>query len=475
MQFLPGQHVHLIGIGGAGLSAIARILLEKGCKVSGSDRSRNALTDALVRDGATIYEGHDASYANGADCVIVTSAAQADHVEVAAARAQNIPVYKRADIMAALMEGKKVLAVAGTKGKTTTTALIVHILREAGKDPSYIVGGIMSNTGINAGVGKGEWFVVEADEYDNMFLGLRPNMVVVTNVVYDHPDFFQSHEDMIASFQRFIDLMDEHNGYGGVLFACADDPVARRLAESHLAKKYATFTYGLSQDAYWRATDIQVHSDGYTSFKVVTLDDFKEGIPVRIALPGNHNVLNALAALAIACRLTGTPQGYYTCAPFLESFKGIARRFDLRADVHGVAVIDDYAHNPMSIRATLEATRQRYPDRALWAIWQPHTYSRTQALMDEYIRAFDAADHVLVTDIYAARENPIPGVSSAEVVAKMKHSDARYTPSFKDTAAVLNQEVKAPAVILIMSAGDAPAIGEAYLKRRQERHANPTG
>ncbi len=474
MQF--GDHVHLIGIGGAGLSAIARILLEKGHKVSGSDRTRNALTDALARDGATIYEGHDASYVNGADCVIVTSAAQPDHVEVAAARAQNIPVYKRADIMAVLMEDKKVLAVAGTKGKTTTTAMIVHILREGGQDPSYILGGIMGNTGTNAGVGKGEWFVVEADEYDNMFLGLRPHFAVVTNVVYDHPDFFKSHEDMIVSFQKFIDLMDEHMGdAGGFLLACADDPVARRLAESHQAKKYATLTYGLNQEAHWRATNIQVHSDGYTSFDAVALNDFKRGIPVRIALPGKHNILNALAALAVACPLADALITHYTCASLLESFKGVARRFDLRAEVNGVAVIDDYAHNPISIRAALEAARQRYPDRALWAVWQPHTYSRTQALMDEYASAFDATDHVLITDIYAARENPIPGITSAAVIAKMTHPDARHTPTFADTVAVLDQEVEAPAVILIISAGDAPAIGIEFLKRRQERHANPAG
>lgn len=465
MQFLPGQHIHLIGIGGAGLSAIARILLEKGCQVSGSDRSRNALTDALARGGATIYEGHDASHVSGADCVIVTSAAQPDHVEVAAARAQHIPVYKRADIMAALMEGKRVIAVAGTHGKTTTTAMIVHILRERGKDPSYIVGGVMRNTGTNAGVGKGEHFVVEADEYDNMFLGLRPDVAVVTNVEYDHPDFFKSREALIESFRRFVNLLRND----GLLVVCADDPGALQLTEDYTSDARIVVPYGTG--TAFQATDIQADSAGMTfTFSVRG----KLKLPVHLPLPGIHNVQNALAALVTALFVFDSDDAKQ-CIAALESFQGTGRRFETRGEVDGVAVIDDYAHHPTAIKATLEAARQRYPDWALWAVWQPHTYSRTQTLMDEYARAFNAADHVLVTDIYAARERPLPGVTSAAVAAKMKHPDARHTPSFEAAVAALEQEVEAPAVILIMSAGDAPAIGVEYLKRRQERHADPAG
>jgi UDP-N-acetylmuramate--alanine ligase len=473
MRFVPGQHVHLIGVGGAGLSAIARILLEKGCKVSGSDRSRNALTDALARDGATIYQGHDASYVNGADCVIVTSAARADHVEVAAARAQNIPVYKRADIMAALMEGKTVIAVAGTHGKTTTTAMIVHILRECGKDPSYIVGGVMRNTGTNAGVGKGEYFVVEADEYDNMFLGLRPDMAIVTNVEYDHPDFFMTREEMIDSFRRFVNLL-ENDGW---LFVCADNPGALQLSTDYDRRARIVVPYG--SGTFFQATDIQADTGGTTfTFNLKVKHGF--GLPVHLPLSGIHNVQNALAALVVALFIfdpvfNPNDARIEECIAALNSFQGTGRRFELRGEIDGVAVIDDYAHHPTAIKVTLEAARQRYPDRQIWAVWQPHTYSRTQALMNEYVRAFDAADHVLVTDIYAARENSIPGVTSAAVVAKMQHPDARHTLSFEETVKVLDEEVQAPAVILIMSAGDAPAIGEGYLKRRQERHANPAG
>jgi UDP-N-acetylmuramate--alanine ligase len=469
MRFFPGQHVHLIGIGGAGLSAIARILLEKGCQVSGSDRSRNALTDALARDGATIYAGHDASYVNAADCVIVTSAAQADHVEVAAARARNIPVYKRADIMAALMEGKRVIAVAGTHGKTTTTAMMVHILRECGKDPSYIVGGVMRNTGTNAGVGKGDVFVVEADEYDNMFLGLRPDVAVITNIEFDHPDFFKSENELYKSFEQFAELLSP--SIRSQLILCVDSPLAARLAWEKTVK-LEPLSYGIENPSggAYRGVDIKTTSEGLTSFEFRVVKNVIGRVTLRI--PGKHNVQNALAALIVA---GGEGIEFIDIANALATFQGTGRRFELRGEVDGVAVIDDYAHHPTAIKVTLEAARQRYPERVLWAVWQPHTYSRTQALMDEYIRAFDNADHVLITDIYTARENPIPGVTSAAVVAQMNHPDARHTPSFEDTVKVLDQEVQAPAVILIMSAGDAPAIGEAFLKQRLERHANPAG
>ena len=217
MTLTPGQHIHLVGIGGAGLSAIARILLGQGYTVSGSDRTPNTLTDALARDGATIYAGHDAANIAGADALIISSAVKPDQVEVAAAQANGIAVYKRADIMADLMRGKRVIAVAGTAGKTTTTAMITHILLETGKDPSYIIGGVLSTTGTNAGVGKGDAFVVEADEYDNMFLGLRPNIAVVTNVEWDHPDFFKTPEDMQRSFEQFVSLLPDD---GTLLYAC---------------------------------------------------------------------------------------------------------------------------------------------------------------------------------------------------------------------------------------------------------------
>jgi UDP-N-acetylmuramate--alanine ligase len=464
MKFEAGQHIHLVGIGGAGMSAIARVLVEQGYTVSGSDRGSNDMTEALARDGATIYKGHDAAYIAGADMLIITSAVKDDHVEVAAARAAGIPVYKRQDVMAALMEGKKVIAVAGTKGKTTTTSMIVHILRECYMYPSYIVGGITGNTATNAGVDPiGKIFVVEADEYDNMFLGLRPDIAVITNVEYDHPDFFKSREELLSSYQQFVNLLPEN----GTLLACADDPVAFSLANERRLAGLPAHTYGLSEQADIRAVNIHYDKDS-TDFEVEFFHkDILPGSHIQIHLPGKHNIQNALAAywVSVGWSRTGTPSRDRLAA--LESFKPTARRFELRADVGGVAVVDDYAHNPMSIRAVLDAARQRYPDREVWAVWQPHTYSRTQALFNDFVTAFKDADHVLITDIYAARENPIDGVSSKGVVAAMTHPDVRHTATFEDTVQVLRDEVKAPAVILIMSAGDAPQIGVDYLKALQ--------
>lgn len=461
MKLKPGQHIHLVGIGGSGLSAIARILLGQGYSVSGSDRMLNKLTDALAHNGAAIYQGHDPHHVEGADALIITSAIKDDHPEVAAAHASGIPVYKRQDIVAELMLGKTVVAVAGTKGKTTTTSMIVHLLRKCGQDPSYIVGGIMGNTGTNAGVGKGSAFVIEADEYDNMFLGLRPDVIVLTNIEYDHPDFFETPDAMVQAFRQFITLLSDKRG---ILVACADDPAALTLAEEFRASQQLfVFTYGLSEYADLQAINVRSSEEGITFFEAATRIAGHTTQVIQLGLPGKHNIQNALAAvLALETRFPDICD-----AQGLATFKPTARRFELRGEVNGIAIIDDYAHNPMSIRAVLEAARQRYPARQLWAIWQPHTYSRTQALFDEFLKAFDLADHVLVTDIYAARESPIPGVTSASVVAVMQHLDVRLTSTFADTLAVLSADVRSPAVVLIMSAGDAPQIGIDYLSRLQ--------
>jgi UDP-N-acetylmuramate--alanine ligase len=460
MNFTPGQHIHFVGIGGSGLSAIARILVERGYTVSGSDRSLNELTDALARDGATIYHGHDPAHIAGADLLIITSAVKDDHVEVAAAKAAGIPVYKRQDIMAPLMEGHFVIAVAGTKGKTTTTAMIVHILREVGADPSYIVGGVMGNTGTNAGVGQGERkiFVVEADEYDDMFLGLRPNVIILLNVEWDHPDYFPTHARMIESFRRFINTPYEPDTYPSVL-ACEDDPVARYLAiEAAMIPFRLVSTYGLSPDANVRVRSIRTNLRGTTQFKMGLRG--RSAYLVSLPLVGTHNVLNALAAVWMAGPAAGVPVA--ACIKPLATFKPTARRFDLRAEINDIAIIDDYAHNPMSIKAVLEAARMRYPDRAIWAVWQPHTYSRTQALLTAFTQSFAGADHVLITDIYAARESPLPGVTAESVVQAMTHPDVRHTPTFVDAVAALQTGVQSPAAIVIMSAGDAPQIGIDY-------------
>ena len=454
-QLTPGQHIHLVGIGGTGLSAIARVLLGQGYRVSGSDNNANGFTEALARQGAAIYKGHSAQAVEGADAVIVTSAASPNHVEIQAARAAGIPVYKRSDVIASIMRGKTAIAVAGTHGKTTTTAMIAHILIETGRDPSYIIGGTLSTTGQNAGVGAGSAFVIEADEYDNMFHGLRPHIAVVTNVEWDHPDFFPTEGDLIRSFAHFAGLVDE----GGVMIACADDSGALMLGEtvSSVDKAY----YGIdSPFAKLRASDLVAGERGY-SFRVSEGDEALGSI--HLLIPGRHNVLNALAALK-AAMFVGVP--FAEAAAALSTFAGTGRRFELRGEVNGVAVIDDYAHHPTAIRAVLEAARARYPDRAIWAVWQPHTYSRTQALWHDYLGAFGDADHVVVTDIYAAREQPRADVTAADLVAALDHPDKYHAPTLDEAAALLLDRVEPPAAIVIMSAGDAPKIGEAYLRAK---------
>lgn len=459
MQLVPGQHLHLVGIGGAGLSAIARILLQQGFMISGSDRNPGPVTEALRREGATIYKGHDPVYVVGAEMVIVSSAIPRDHIEILAARAQGIPVYKRADIIAAIMSGHLGIAIAGTHGKTTTTAMTTHILMEVGKSPSYIIGGTLRKTGANAGIGSGKIFIIEADEYDNMFHGLRPQIEVITNVEYDHPDFFRSPNAVVDAFSHFVGLLPND----GLLVACADDPTALIFSKNRFIVDLPTMTYGIDNtQATWKASNIRYGER--TTFDV-SIEDRKV-CSAELLLPGRHNVLNALAALIVADN-QGVPLADAVAA--LATFEGTGRRFEARGEVGGVLVIDDYAHHPTEINVTLQAARQRYPDRALWAIWQPHTYSRTRKLLDTYLTAFNSAQHVLVTDIYAAREKPIPGFTCEEVVSSIRHPDARFTPSFDDALAILEQEVQAPAVIVILSAGDAPRIGEMYLEQRRAR------
>lgn len=445
-----------MGIGGFGMSAIARVLLERGYHVSGSDRTQNDLTHALERDGATIYVGHKAAQIDGADMLIVSSAVPAINPELAAAQSLGVPVYKRVNVLAQLIGEDYCVAVAGTHGKTTTTAIIAHLLRETRLAPSYIVGGVMANTGTNAGNGNGDTFVIEADEYDNAFLGLYPDVAVITNIEHDHPDFFTTPDDLTNAFRQFAKRIKPDHG---ILIACADDPGALALLQEHRASGRLAFTYGLSADATLRAENMTTGADGTTTFDVVQGQTHHGRASLQ--LPGAHNVQNALAALYVAA--AGHDQSFADVIPHLGTFRGTGRRFDVRADANGVAVVDDYAHHPTAIRATIAAARARYPQRALWVVWQPHTYSRTQTLWTDYLTAFDGADHVLITDIYAAREQPVDGVNGAALAAAFAHGDVRHTGSLAATTQALLDGVQSPAAVLILSAGDAPQIGIDYI------------
>ena len=462
----PGAQVHLVGIGGAGLSAIARVLMGAGYRVSGSDRQASALTEALQAEGATVYIGHRADQVRGADLVIVSSAVPPDNPEVVAAREAGIPVVKRDRVLGAMMADRVGLAVAGTHGKTTTTAMIATVLLAAGLDPTFIVGGVLVGPETNARYGGGPHFVIEADEYDHTFLGLRPQVSVVTNVEHDHPDCYPSYEEMVDAFTAFVRLLPPE----GRLVLCADDPGAMGLAA---AWEGEVITYGLGEGAptgprrgpHWQATDLKRNERGGFDFTVRV-----DGEPLgrmSLLVPGRHNVQNSLAALAVT---TGQGVPFDQAARVLADYRGTRRRFEIKGVVRGVTVVDDYAHHPTEVRATLAAARARYGRRTpIWAVFQPHTYSRTRALLDDFPAALVEATHVLVLPIYAAREPEDPTVRVEEIVAGMPYHDARVVADFEEAVEQLLAGVSPGDVVITLGAGDGYRVGEMLLERLRDR------
>jgi UDP-N-acetylmuramate--alanine ligase len=466
------KRVHFIGIGGTGLSAIAQVLLESGVQVSGSDRQLSPLAERVRAAGARVFVGHQAENVYGADLVVRSSAVGDDNVEVQAARAAGIPVLKRSDLLSDLLQGKQGIAVAGSHGKTTTTAMIAWIFSALGQDPSYIIGSVSANLGTNAHAGSGPHFVIEADEYDYMFLGLRPQVAVVTNVEHDHPDCFPTPADFHAAFAAFTRRIQP----GGWLLVCGDDPGAAGLLQTPPAGVHA-LTYGLSGPGYALHARHLLPQPGAGFAFTAYFDQAQFGAaavpasqPVHLLVPGQHNVLNALAALgaAVLCDLpvAGAAQA-------LGEFQGAGRRFEVRGEVAGITVIDDYAHHPTEIRATLAAARARYPGRPLWVVWQPHTYSRTRTLYPDFLGAFSQADRLLVTDIYAAREAPpADGFSAQKVVNDLAQAgvpQVQHVPSLEAAASYLLSALEPGAVLLVLSAGDADRISAAVFTGLAQR------
>jgi UDP-N-acetylmuramate--alanine ligase len=454
MEF-RGRRVHFVGIGGAGLSAIARVLMEQGAEISGSDLVLSPVAEALARDGARVFEGHQAENVNGAELIVVSSAVPESNVELQVAQAAGIPVWKRPAFLGQMMDGHVGITVAGTKGKTTTTAMIVSILLAAGHDPTFIVGGVISGLETNARAGKNSLFVIEADEYDRTFLSLKPRVAVVTNVEHDHPDCYPTFGDFQAAFEEFAALVPDE----GMLVISWDDPVARALGERRQAAGSAVTFFGLEEGAEWRAEEIRPNFAGGVDF-LVTRKEEVLGL-VRLRLPGAHNACNAVAALAVADALD-VP--LHVARSALTEFRGVERRFEVKGEAGGVIVVDDYAHHPTAIRATLLAAQQRFPGRRLWAVWQPHTYSRTKALLEGFAQSFDAANSVIVLPIYAARETDTLGVSSADVVAAMQHSDVRVAGSLDEAFVWLGTEVRSGDVVLTLGAGDGGLVGKWLLE-----------
>lgn len=461
LSLKPGSHIHLVGIGGFGLSAIGRVLLGKGYAVSGSDLEENQLTEELANAGATIYKGHSAENWQGADALLVSSAIPDWNPELVSAEKAGLPILKRADVLGDLMGDSFGIAIAGSHGKTTTTGMIGQILIESGSDPTIIVGGILPLIGANGHAGKGKHFVVEADEYDYMFLGLRPKMAVITNIEFDHPDIFDTVDNYQLAFRRFARLIPKE----GTLILCADDPNAHRLAEDDSLQVEQIQTYGLGE-AKWRAVDLQQNHLGGLDF-LVQRDSESVGL-ARLRVPGEHNVLNALAAIAVTSNLNIDFDAMRTA---LANFRGIGRRFQVKGEIGGVTVVDDYAHHPTEIRATLAATKQRYPGRRIWAVWQPHTFSRVRSMRLEFAKAFDDSDQVVVLDIFRSRESETLGLDMAVFVEAMNHNGASFQSDIHSATAYILDQLGTGDVVITLSAGDGYLVGEQILEQLQRRFA----
>jgi UDP-N-acetylmuramate--alanine ligase len=452
---LSKKRIHFVGIGGAGLSAIARVLMERGAPVSGSDLVLSPVAQALARDGARVVAGHKPDNVSGAELVVVSSAVPEGNVEVAAAEKAGIPVLRRPAFLAKMMNGKLGIAVAGTHGKTTTTAMIASILMEAGLDPTFIVGGVIGGLETNARAGGGPHFVIEADEYDRTFLSLKPNVAVVTNVEHDHPDCYPTPEEFNEAFREFVELVPKD----GLLVACWDNAAAREIAEARRKSGGRVVFFGLGEGAEWRAEEVRPNFAGGVDM-LATRGGETLGL-VRLRQPGAHNASNGMAALAVADYL-GIP--FQVARKALTEFRGVGRRFEVKGEAEGVTVVDDYAHHPTEIRATLEGARGRYEHRPLWAVWQPHTYSRTKALLDEFAEAFELSDHVIILPIYASRESDALGIRSEDVKEAMSHPDVRVAESMDEAVVWLATEAFADDVVLTLGAGDGYLVGEWLLE-----------
>jgi len=461
-------HVHFIGIGGSGLSAIARLLLESGYTVSGSDRALTPFAEEVRKAGAEVYIGHHPRNLAGVDWIVRSSAVTEDNPEVRAAKRTGIPVYKRADFLGRLMEDKMGIAIAGTHGKTTTTAMTAWVLSELGRDPSFIVGGVIDNLGVNARAGNGKAFVIEADEYDNMFLGLKPHIAVVTSIEHDHPDCFPTLESIYRAFEKFVDLLPAD----GTLIVCAEDQGAAALIPHVRKSGRNVVSYGMQGDMtintplWMQARNVRPNQRGGFDFVISSNLASKTSTSTKVSLqvPGEHNVRNALAVLAVISVLGLSRK---KAVQALAEFTGTGRRFQLRGEVNGISIFDDYAHHPTEIKATLAGARARYPKRRIWAVWQPHTYSRTKTFFLDFARAFKDADEVIVTEVYAARE-PKQDFTSAEIVSAMPHRSARYIETLPEVTSYLLEHLKPGDVLLVLSAGDADQISTDVLKGLQE-------
>jgi UDP-N-acetylmuramate--alanine ligase len=447
--------VHFTAIGGAGMSGIARIMIARGVKVSGSDAAPSDLLTALAGLGAEVHVGHAAANVEGADTLVVSTAIRPDNPELAEARRRGLRVLHRAAALASVMLGRRGIAVAGTHGKSTTTGMVTTILRRCGAGPGYMIGGILAETGLGAEDGTGPVFVAEADESDGSFLMLAPEVAIVTSVEADHLDNYADLAEIEAAFTSFAHRITP----GGLLITCADDPGARALAAAAAASGIRTLSYGTAPDADYRLTDVR--PQGMTvRFGVTAGPRAAAGAAplahLEVGVPGRHNALNGTAAYCAAMEL-GLPPG--PVAAGLAGYRGVHRRLQPKGEAGGVLVLDSYAHHPTELTADLRAARDIRPDGRVIALFQPHLFSRTRIFAAEFAAALGLADEAFVLDVYAAREDPEPGVSGLLIASAVPGGRARFVPDRSSAPAAVAAAARAGDLVLTMGAGDVTALG----------------
>ncbi len=460
------KHIHFVGIGGAGMSGIAEILHNLGYVVSGSDQSDSATSRRLASLGIQVAIGHDAGNVVGAEAVVTSTAVKADNPEVMAARSKRIPIVPRAVMLAELMRLKKGIAIAGTHGKTTTTSLVTSVLAEAGVDPTFVIGGRLAAAGANSRLGKGEYIVVEADESDASFLNLLPIMAVVTNIDADHMDTYG--HDFAKLKQAFVEFIHRMPFYGAAILCCDDAGV--RSIMPMISRPVVT--YGFSEDAMVRAVDVQAH-DGQMSFTVQRRNGVQmPDLAVTLNLPGNHNVLNALATIAVATELELLDSAV---VKGLAEFRGVDRRFQRYGDwpVQGgtFTLIDDYGHHPVEMAATLAAARGAFPGRRLVLAFQPHRYTRTRDCFEDFVKVIGTADLVLLSEVYSAGEAPIVAADGRALTRALRVAgkvDPVFVDDVKTMAQVIAEQVRAGDVVLVMGAGTIGSVAQQVAEGRNQ-------
>ena len=454
------HNIHFIGIGGAGMSALAYVLIKRGYDVSGSDLNAGHMSAHLAEEGAMVYMGHDACQVDDADAVVVSTAIHANNPELVAAKAKGLPVLHRSDVLAALLNNAKGVAVAGAHGKTTTSAMISCIAAESGIDPTIVIGGEVTSLGGNARNGAGPYVVAEADESDGSFLKFYPHLAVVTNIEDDHLDHYGTEENIYKAFKQFLGNITE----GGKAILCADNAKVRRLAQE---TDKTVLTYGSEgEDADFVAKNITYGVNG-TTYDLYCHNELLT--QVHLIVPGRHNVLNSMGAF-VAAREMGIAMEKILAS--LAKFGGAKRRFETKGKIEGVWIVDDYAHHPTEIGVTLKAARQTQPKRLL-CVFQPHRYTRTQLLFDEFCASFVGCDELIIVDIYAAGEDPIEGVSSAKLAEGIHAATGQkvqYIPRLAKAEEYLQAQAQAGDLIMTIGAGDVFKIGE-ELVRELERNA----